>query len=344
MRVLVTGMGGYIGPVMARALETEGHDVRGLDAGYFNGCYMRAPRDSEAILHKDVRDVTPDDLVGFDAVIHLAALSHNPWASLHPDAIDKINLDGSLNLARAARDAGVKRFLFSSSCGIYGTFEHQEATEECPLLPQSAGEISKVRTEEGIEKLASVDFSPVFLRIATAYGISSRMRLDLVLNNLTASALTTGRVQVRSDGTPWRPMVHVGDIARAFTSVIAAPRANIHNEAFNVGSENHQVKDLAELVRECIPRSMICFDPPRLKSPRSYRVAFGKFRKQVPGFTPVWTARIGVAELCDAFKRVGLKADDLENRNYIRLKQLHYLVRSSAIDEDLRWKEIAAFA
>ena len=336
MRVLVTGVCGYIGPLMARALETEGHEVVGLDAGYFSDCYMRAPRDTDSVIHKDVRDVTAEDLAGIHAVVHLAGLSSH----------GQMNLDGSLNLANAARDAGVERFLFSSSCNVYGVSENQEATETSPLRPQSEAAIWTVKTEEGLEKLATASFSPVFLRNAIAYGISPRMRLDLVLNNLTASAFTRGRVEVKSDGTPWRPMVHVGDIARAFASVLDAPRSRIHNQAFNVGSdrENHQVKDLAELVRERLPQSTVCYASQAEQDPHSYRVAFGKLQKHVPGFKAIWTARIGVAELCDAFKRVGLKADDLEDRNYVRLKQLQYLIQARALDADLRWKETAAVA
>lgn len=344
MRVLITGFEGYIGPVMARTLENEGHQIVGLDTGYFAECSMSPVPQKIPVIRKDVRDLTTADLTGFDAVVHLAALSNDPMGELSPDWTYQINLNGSLHVARIARDAGVKRFLFSSSCSIYGASDHDKATETSPLAPLSAYAVSKVKTEEGLDKLADWYFSPVYLRNATAYGVSPRMRLDLVLSNLTAWAFTTGKVQIMSDGTPWRPLVHIEDISRAFAAVLAAPRPVIHNQAFNVGadSENYQVKDLGEVVRELVPNSTVCYSGKSAPDPRNYRVDFGKVRTLLPGFQPIWNARKGVAEAHDAFQRARLTAEALESRNYIRLKQLRYLLDNNALDHNLRWKEAVA--
>jgi len=344
VRVLVTGFEGYIGPIMADELERRGHEIVGLDTGYFAECSMGAiPRRLNAI-KKDVRDLRPADLAGFDAIVHLAALSNDPMGELRPEWTYQINLEGSLNLARVARDAGVQRFLFSSSCSLYGASEHEMAVETSPVQPLSAYAISKVKTEEGLERLADTGFSPVFLRNSTAYGASPRMRLDLVLNNLAAWAFTTGKVQIMSDGTPWRPLVHIEDIARAFGAVLEAPRDVVHNQAFNVGAdtENYQVRDVAEFVRQAVPGSVIRYSGQNSPDPRNYRVSFAKIRTQVPGFQPVWNAEKGVAQVLAAYQHAGLKPEDLESRNYIRLKQLRYLLDSNELDEALRWKETVA--
>src|SRR6266849_10555415 len=311
MRVLITGFEGYIGPVLARTLENQSHQVVGLDTGYFAECCMSPVPRNISVIRKDVRDLTPADLAGFDAVVHLAALSNDPMGELSPDWTYQINLGGSLHLARVARDAGVKRFLFSSSCSIYGASDREKATETSPLAPLSAYSVSKVKTEEGLDKLADWAFSPIYLRNATAYGVSPRMRLDLVLSNLTAWAFTTGKVQIMSDGTPWRPLVHIEDISRAFAAALAAPRAAVHNQAFNVGadSENYQVKDLGELVRELVPNSTVCYSVQSAADPRNYRVDFSKIRTLVPEFQPSWNARKGVAEAYQAFQRARLAAD-----------------------------------
>lgn len=344
MEILVTGWTGYIAPVMARVLRQAGHRLTGLDTGFFEKCSMGAADDDAPVIRKDVRDVTPADLAGFDAVVHLAALSNDPMGDLQAEWTYQINLEGSLHLARVARDGGVKRFLFSSSCSIYGASTGELATETAPLQPLSAYAISKVKTEEGLEKLATLDFSPVFLRNATAYGVSPRMRLDLVLNNLTAWAFTTGRVQIMSDGTPWRPLVHIEDISRAFAAVLEAPRSAIHNEAFNVGSttENHQVRDLGEFVRQAVPNSMVRYTGVSNPDPRNYRVDFGKIGRVIPGFQTIWTARKGAAELFHAFEAHSLVESDLSSPNYIRLKQLRHLIDAGELDENLRWKALVA--
>lgn len=338
MRILVTGSTGYIGPVMSKVLEETGHEVTGLDAGYF------ATSSSAAPSRKDVRDLSPSDLAGFDAVVHLAALSNDPMGELQPEWTHQINCEGSLHLARVARDAGVSRFLFSSSCSIYGASESEFATETSPLQPLSAYAISKVKTEEGLDKLAGPVFSPVSLRNATAYGASPRLRLDLVLNNLTAWAFTTGRVQIMSDGSPWRPIVHIEDIARAFAAVLNAPREAIHNQAFNVGAteENYQVRDLGEIVRETVAGSIVTYARTASPDPRNYRVDFSKIRQALPAFRTVWTARRGAGELLAAYRELDLREADLGSRRYIRLKQLRHLLDEGELDETLRWKSVVA--
>lgn len=344
MRVLITGFEGYIGPVMAATLQSQEHEVVGLDTGYFAECSMSPVPQDVPVIRKDVRDLTPADLAGFDAVVHLAALSNDPMGEMRQDWTYQINLEGSLHVARVARDAGVQRFLFSSSCSIYGASESEYATETSPLQPLSAYAVSKVKTEEGLDKLADGRFSPVYLRNATAFGVSPRMRLDLVVANLTAWAFTTGKVQIMSDGTPWRPLVHIEDIARAFAAALEAPRAAIHNQAFNVGmdSENIQVKDLGEMVREVVPNSTVVYSGQSAPDPRNYRVDFAKIRTRLPRFVPIWTARNGVIEAYEAFQNAGLTADALQSRNYIRLKQLRHLLDTGVLDENLRWKTAVA--
>jgi nucleoside-diphosphate-sugar epimerase len=338
MRILVTGCNGYIGPVMTTILTQAGHEVRGVDTGYF------AKSSSTDILHKDVRDLTVFDLAGFDAVAHLAALSNDPMGDLQPEWTHQINCEASLHLARIARDAGVSRFLFASSCSIYGASENEFATETSPVQPLSAYAISKVKTEEGLDKLANSAFSPVSLRNATAYGVSSQLRLDLVLNNLVAWAFTTGKVQIMSDGSPWRPIVHIEDIARAFAAVLDAPREAIHNQAFNVGAteENYQVRDLGEIVSKTVAGSMVSYAGKSSPDARNYRVNFSKIRQAMPEFRTEWTARRGAVELLAACRELNLREADLQNRRYIRLKQLRHLLDTGELDDTLRWRKAVA--
>jgi nucleoside-diphosphate-sugar epimerase len=323
---------------MSTVLTNAGHEVRGLDTGYF------AESSATGFTRKDVRDLNPSDLAGFDAVVHLAALSNDPMGELQSDWTHQINCEGSLHLARIARDAGVSRFLFSSSCSIYGASESEFATETSPLQPLSAYAISKVQTEEGLDKLASATFSPVSLRNATAYGVSSRLRLDLVLNNLVAWAFTTGKVQIMSDGSPWRPIVHIEDISRAFAAVLSAPRQAIHNQAFNVGAteENYQVRDLGAIVAETVAGSIVSYSGKSSPDPRNYRVNFSKIRQAMPDFHTIWTARRGAAELLAACRELHLQESDLQSRDYIRLKQLRHLLDTGELDDTLRWKKAVA--
>jgi len=327
---------------MAAVLEDRGHEIFGLDTGYFADCSMGPVASNLNMIRKDVRDLKSADLRGFDAVVHLAALSNDPMGELRPDWTYQINLEGSLQLARVARDAGVQRFLFSSSCSIYGASDQEMATELSPFQPLSAYAISKVKTEEGLNALADASFSPVYLRNSTAYGASPRMRLDLVLNNLAAWAFTTGNVQIMSDGTPWRPLVHIEDIARAFAAVLDAPRDVIHNQPFNVGAdtENYQVRDVAEYVRQAVPGSVIRYSGESAPDPRNYRVSFAKIRRELPGYQPVWNAKKGVEQVLRAYRDAALVKEDLQDRNYIRLKQLRYLLNSGELDDSLRWKQL----
>ena len=256
MRVLVTGHNGYIGSVMVPVLQEAGHDVVGLDTFYFEDCTLKADEAPVPALRRDIRDVQPRDLEGFEALVHLAALCNDPLGDLHPEWTRDINHLASVHLARVARDAGVRRYLYASSCSMYGASGGDASlTEEAPLRPITAYAVSKVRTEEDVSKLADATFSPVFMRNATAYGTSPRLRADVVLNNLVCWAHTTGRIRLLSDGSSWRPIVHVQDISRAFAAALTAPREVIHNQAFNVGgsAENYQVRDLAEIVRTVVP-------------------------------------------------------------------------------------------
>jgi nucleoside-diphosphate-sugar epimerase len=341
MRVLITGHLGYIGPVMVRLLKQHGHTVTGLDVGYFRSCTVAgqtlvAP-DAEIV--KDVREVTTDDMAGQDAVIHLAALSNDPLGALNPELTYDINLRASLKVAECARKAGVRRFVFASSCSIYGASADttRGLTEEAEFNPVSAYAISKVKTEEGLHALANDEFSPVYLRNATAYGVSARTRLDLVVNNLMAYAHDRGEIRVLSDGTPWRPLVHIEDISRAAEAAITAPREAVHNQAFNIGRNdaNYQVRDIAEAVARAVPQAKLVITGENGGDPRSYRVDFSKALNGLPGFTPQWTLQAGVEQLDRWFREGGLGGEHFEGRRFIRLKQLRHLLDTGAVDSEL---------
>jgi len=341
MRVLVTGHNGYIGSVLAPLFREAGHDVVGLDTDFFADCVFGEPDGRVPAVRKDIRDVSAEDLEGFDAIVHLAALSNDPLGELRAEWTYDINHRASVRLARLARKAGVRRFLFSSSCSMYGRSGDGLVDETAPLRPLTHYARSKVRVEEDLVALADETFSPVFLRNATAYGLSPRLRLDLVLNNLAAWAFTTGKVLIKSDGTPWRPVVHVEDIARAFLALAEAPREVVHARAFNVGSnaENYRVRDLAEAVARAVPGSRVEYADGAGPDPRSYRVDFTKIERAVPGFRPRWTAERGAAQLYEGFLRAGLTRERFEGRLYTRLRQLRHLIDSGRLDETLRWRE-----
>lgn len=339
MKVLVTGHEGYIGAVMVPTLQAQGHEVVGLDTGYFAVCgFGPAPAAIETI-NKDLRDVAREDLEGFEAVVHLGALSNDPLGDLDPELTYEINYRASVRLARAAKEAGVSRFLYASSCSLYGASGDDLLTEEAAFRPITPYAISKVRTEEDVARLADAHFSPVFLRNATAYGISPRLRADVVLNNLTCYAHTTGVVRLLSDGQAWRPIVHVRDIAAAFAAVLKAPLYAVHNQAFNVGvnDENYRVRELAEIVREAVPNCRIEIAGGAAHDPRNYRVDFTKLAGRLPDFEPQWNARRGAQELAEAFRQVGLTLEDFQGRRYTRLKQLKHLRDGGWLDETLRW-------
>jgi nucleoside-diphosphate-sugar epimerase len=338
MKVLVTGHHGYIGSVVAPMLQEAGHDVTGLDTFFYEGCDLLDDAFDFPTLRVDIRDVTTDMLEGCDGIVHLAALSNDPLGELDEDLTREINFRGTVELARKAKEAGVRRFVFASSCSMYGASGTDELmTEEAPLRPLSAYAESKVRAEEALSELADGDFAPTFMRNATAYGASPRVRLDVVLNNLSAWAFTTGKVMIMSDGTPWRPLVHVRDIAAAAAAALVAPIALVGNEAFNVGAndENYRVRDLAEIVRETFAGCEIEYADGAGPDPRSYRVDFRKLAETLPDARPKWTARNGTRELLDAFRSARLTSAGFDL--YTRLSRLKALVAEGLLDDNLRW-------
>jgi nucleoside-diphosphate-sugar epimerase len=339
MRVLVTGHNGYIGSVMAPLLKMLGHDVAGLDTFYFEDCTFGEDPHWIPSLRRDIRDLTVKDLEGFEAVVHLAALCNDPLGDLNSEWTYDINYTASVRLAELSREAGVQRFLYASSCSMYGAAGEDVLSEEAPLRPITPYATSKVRTEEAVAKLADSSFSPVFMRNATAYGLSPRLRADVVLNNLVCWAHTTGRIRIMSDGTPWRPIVHVQDISRAFAAALVAPRGAIHNQAFNVGSngENYQVMELAEIVRATVPGCKVEFGPGAGPDPRSYRVDFTKLGRGLPEFRPQWNASFGAKDLYSALQQVALSHADFQGRKYIRLTQFKHLLDNGHLDSTLRW-------
>jgi nucleoside-diphosphate-sugar epimerase len=321
--------------------QARGHHVTGLDVGYFKDCIARPDAEGppDIQIDRDIRDVAAADLEGVDAVIHLAGLSNDPMGELNPGLTYAINLEGALRLARLARAAGTQRFVFASSCSIYGAAgEAGILNETAPLEPVSAYAVSKARCEEGLLALAGADFSPVFMRNATAYGLGPRPRFDLVVNNLAGWAHTAGVVKVMSDGTPWRPLVHIEDIALAALCAAEAPRKAVHGEAFNIGraDANYQVRDIAEAVQAAFPAATLDITGETGGDPRSYRVDFTKALERLPGFSPSWTLQRGVAEVAAWLKGQGLKDEAFDSRLFIRLKQLRFEMERGALDGDLR--------
>jgi nucleoside-diphosphate-sugar epimerase len=341
MNVLVTGHHGFLGSVVAPFLAGTGHEVTGLDSFLYRGCDLLPGARIARELERDVRDVGASDLAGYDAVIHLAALSNDPLGEVDRELTLEINHRASVGLARAAREAGVARFVFASSCSMYGVSGDAPVTEDAPLRPLTAYAESKVRAEEGLAELADERFSPVFLRCATAYGVSPRLRVDVVLNNLVGWAATTGRVRILSDGTPWRPLVHAEDIARTIAAALEAPREAVHSQPFNVGldSENHRVRELAELVEQALPGTEIEIAGAGDPDERSYRVDFGKLRRMLPGLELRWTARAGVRELADAYRVAGITFEDFDGDRFTRVKRLRRLRAEGALDDSMRRRE-----
>jgi nucleoside-diphosphate-sugar epimerase len=341
MRVLVTGHHGYIGSVLAPMLHDAGHEVVGLDTFLYDGCDFGADERPFEERRGDVRDVTADDLEGFEAVVHLAALSNDPLGDLSPELTYDVNLRGTVHVAECAKAAGVERFVFASSCSMYGAADGDDLLDEsAPLRPLTPYAESKVAAEARLSRLADDAFSPVSLRNATAYGASPRLRLDVVLNNLAGWAFSTGKIRLLSDGSAWRPIVHIRDIGRATLGALAAPRELMHDVAFNVGasSENYRVRELAELVHEQLPDSELEIAGASYADPRSYRVDFERFERLLPGYAPDWTARAGAAELVEAYRTIGLSFEEFEGYRYTRLKQIRRLLDEGRLDEGLRWR------
>jgi nucleoside-diphosphate-sugar epimerase len=347
MRVLVTGHHGYIGAVLTPMLVQAGHEVIGLDSDLFIACTYGDWNPAVPSIRKDVRDVSQEDLEGFDAVMHLAGLSNDPLGDLNPDLTLEINHRASVRLAKLARQAGVKRFIFSSSCSNYGAGGDDMLDETSTFNPVTPYGQSKVNVEQDVSRLANSAFSPTFLRNATAYGVSPFLRFDLVLNNLVAWAYTTGKIMMKSDGTPWRPIVHIEDISRAFLAVLHAPVEKVHNQAFNVGqtSENYRVRELAMIVKETVPGCEVSFAEGAGPDKRNYRVNCDKIAQVLPEYQPQWNARSGAQELYDSYRRVGLELDDFEGPRYKRISHIKQLLDEGALDSDLRWtKEPARHA
>jgi nucleoside-diphosphate-sugar epimerase len=343
MKILVTGHHGYIGSIVGPSLAATGHDVTGLDTFFYQGCNFVPDGAALPGLRMDVRDVTVADLVGYDAVVHLAALSNDPIGELNAELTNEINFRATVALAGKAKEAGVRRFVFASSCSMYGAAEMDDyVTEEAPLRPLTAYAESKVRAEEALAELADDDFSPVFLRNATAYGVSPRLRFDIVLNNLAGWAYTTKRVLIMSDGSPWRPLVHVRDIADATLAMLTAPAKLIHNQAFNIGanSENYRVRELAEVVRDTFSGCVVEYAADAGPDPRSYRADFGKLARTFPGFRARWTAADGCREFLSAFRTVGLTTSAFQGDKYTRLARLKLLAAEGRLGEDLRWLRV----
>ncbi|MCV7171935.1 SDR family oxidoreductase [Mycobacterium manitobense] len=338
MKILLTGHSGYLGVEMASYLVDLGHDIVGLDIDLFAGCDFIAAPDPLPALKCDVRDVTAADLTGFDAVIHLAALSNDPLSDLNPALTYDINRDGSIRLARAAREAGVSRFIFSSSCSLYGKGGDAELNEQADLNPVTPYGRSKVQAERALADLADDEFSPVYMRNATAYGFSRRLRADIVVNNLVGQAMTTGMVKMESDGSPWRPLVHVLDIAHAFARALVAPRSVIHNRAFNVGriGENYRVRDVADLVTDIVPDCRVNFAEGATSDIRDYRVDFTRIERELPGYDPQWTVRRGIEQLFAAYQHSALTAKFFKGPRYFRVRTVMQLMESGALDADLR--------
>jgi nucleoside-diphosphate-sugar epimerase len=347
MRVLITGSDGYIGSLLAPMVRDAGHEVRGIDTCLFEGCSLGPEPNAVPTRRLDVRDVDVTDLNGFDVLIHLAAISNDPLGHLDPARTYEINHHASVRLGRLAKRAGIERFVFASSCSLYGASSPDALlAESAPFNPITPYGESKVLAERDLASLADDDFSPVFLRNATVYGHSPRLRLDLVVNDLVANAVAMRKIVIKSDGTPWRPLVHIEDVAGAALAAIESSREAIHNEAFNVGrtQENYQVRDIAAIVSQAVPDCDIVYADGGGPDTRCYRVDFSKAEKRLPGFHPRWRLIEGVRELAGSYRDDGLVPGDLASDRFIRLSRIQALLRKGRLGPDLRWLRVSESA
>lgn len=341
MKILVTGTEGYIGSLFAPLLMQRGHEVIGVDTGFYKvGWLYNGTQLTAKTLNKDIRHITVEDLQGVEAVVHMAELSNDPTGQLSPTITYDINHQGSVRLASLAKAAGVRRFVYMSSCSVYGVATGEDVTEESAVNPQTAYAECKALVERDVKQMADDSFSPTFMRNATAFGASPRMRFDIVLNNLAGLAWTTKEIKMTSDGTPWRPLVHVLDICKAIICTLEAPRDIVHNQIFNVGdtAQNYRVKQIAEIIAETFKGCQLNFGENGADN-RSYRVSFEKINKTLPGFKCEWDAQRGAKQLFDLFTQIDMSADIFLSRGFTRLKQLEYLIRTQQIDRDFFWKE-----
>ena len=339
MKVLVTGHDGYIGTVLVPMFQEAGHEVVGLDSYLFEGCVFGDDVTAPPAIRVDVREVAPEHLEGFDAVVHLAAVSNDPLGDLNPGSTLDINHGGTMRVAEAAKAAGVERFLYSSSCSLYGAQGDDYLDEGATFNPVTPYGESKVLSERDLAAMADDDFSPTFFRNSTAYGVSPRLRGDLVVNNLTGFAFTTAKVFLKSDGSSWRPLVHIEDISRAFLAALEADRSIVHNEAFNVGAteENYRISDVAQIVQSVVPDSKVTLSDTAFNDLRNYRVNCDKLTAALPEAKAQWTVKRGVEELYEAYVRNGLTLEDLEGDRYMRIRHVQTLQDEGRLDAELRW-------